>query len=90
MNKIKMIAFDSIGIICLNTILYFNEWINLKVMIVSTIISILIIILFSYLLDKKNTEEICQKLNVTNKEEKYYEQLFSTWQTLGFDIQQLL
>lgn len=90
MKKTRLIAVNSIGIICLNLILFLARWTNFKSMTISIGGSIVIIILCTCLLEGETREEVCEKRNDVNKEEKYYEQLFSTWETIGFDIQQLL
>lgn len=90
MDKIKIIAVNSIIIICLNFILFLAHWGNLKFAAISSLGSILILIICNYFLFNKPKEKIYERSAHTDNKEKYYEQLFSSWQTLGFDIQQLL
>ena len=90
MDKIKIIVVNSIIIICLNFILFLAHWGNLKFVAVSSLGSILILIICNYFLFNKPKEKIYEKSSHIDSKEKYYEQLFSSWQTLGFDIQQLL
>lgn len=90
MKKKKIIALDSIGVICLNLSLFLVGWTNLKSMTILIGGSIVIIALCVLLLDCETKEEVYKKDNEIDKKEEYYEQISSTWQTIGFDIQQLL
>lgn len=90
MKKKKIIALDGIGVVCLNLSLFLFGWTNLKSMAVLIGGSIVIIALCVLMLDCETKEEVYEKHNEIDKKEEYYEQISSTWQTIGFDIQQLL
>ncbi|KZL94026.1 phosphate/phosphite/phosphonate ABC transporter substrate-binding protein [Clostridium magnum] len=90
MKKTRIIIIESIGIICLNLCLFLVGGINFNSMWMLTAGSILIITLCMYFLGWETKEKIDEKQTEIYKKEEHYEQISLTWQTIGFDIQQLL
>ncbi|WPC41108.1 phosphate/phosphite/phosphonate ABC transporter substrate-binding protein [Clostridium sp. JS66] len=83
--------FIAITIAFFNLIICFLLNLGFKYIMIVTLVDILIVILMLNILDtsKKTTKTSLKEDNV-HDEDKNLEKLFSCWQTLGFDIHQLL
>ncbi|EET84161.1 methyl-accepting chemotaxis protein, partial [Clostridium carboxidivorans P7] len=83
--------FIAITIAFFNLIICFLLNPGFKYIMIVTLVDIIIVILMLNILDtsKKTTKTSLKEDNV-HDEDKNLEKLFSCWQTLGFDIHQLL
>lgn len=90
-NK-RFLGYFAIIIIIINLFLNFFIIHNFGIFILLTVIDLFLLWMWTYIYNKVQSLDKKKdfKLVDSKKKDKHYEELFQSWETIGFDIQQLL